>query len=157
MDIITTAQKAIPKPKFIYHMDSVTLATTIVDECSNEETGVGLSIAIGNQYERIQMADLPNTATKQKIQLPVIPTTNIIRKKSPIRLYNTAAIEDDKASDRCQNLMRRKLIRPIPSHLTTNLIISPVRNITMPHMKVSIIARNTRPPFSLSIYHMIKA
>lgn len=28
---------------------SNTLATTIVDECSNEDTGVGLSIAIGNQ------------------------------------------------------------------------------------------------------------
>jgi hypothetical protein len=129
----------------------------MVDECNKEETGVGPSIAIGNQYEKIQIADLPNTATKQKIQLPVILTTNIIRKKSPIRLYSTAAIEEDKASDRCQNPMSKKLIRPIPSHPTTNLIISPVRNITIPPMKVSIMARNTMPPFSLSMYHMMKA
>jgi len=30
-------------------IDKVTLATTIVEECKSEDTGVGLSIAIGNQ------------------------------------------------------------------------------------------------------------
>merc|ERR1712187_750838 len=30
-----------------------TLATTIVDECNKDETGVGLSIATGNQYCQI--------------------------------------------------------------------------------------------------------
>jgi hypothetical protein len=48
-DIITTAVNAIPNLKFIYHMESVTLATTIVEECNKDETGVGLSIAIGSQ------------------------------------------------------------------------------------------------------------
>jgi hypothetical protein len=157
MDIITTAVRAIPNPKFMYHIESVTLATTIVEECNRDETGVGPSIAIGNQYERTQIADLPKTAIKQRIQFLVIPTTNIIRKKSPIRLYNTAAIEEANASDRCQKPIRRKLISPIPSHLTTSLIISPVRNIAIPPMKDNITAINTNPPFSLSIYHMMKA
>jgi hypothetical protein len=49
IDITITAENAIPNPKFMYHIDNVTLATTIVDECSKEETGVGLSIAIGSQ------------------------------------------------------------------------------------------------------------
>jgi len=30
-------------------IDNITLATTIVEECSSEDTGVGPSIAIGNQ------------------------------------------------------------------------------------------------------------
>jgi len=30
-------------------IDNITLATTIVEECSSEDTGVGLSMAIGNQ------------------------------------------------------------------------------------------------------------
>jgi len=30
-------------------IDNITLATTIVEECSSDDTGVGLSIAIGNQ------------------------------------------------------------------------------------------------------------
>jgi hypothetical protein len=156
-DIIRTAVRAIPKPKFIYHIESVTPATTIVEECNKDETGVGPSIAMGNQYERIQIADLPRTATKQKIQFLVIPTNNIMIKKSPIRLYNTAAMDEDNASDRCQKPIKRKLINLILSHLTTILIISPVRNIIIPLIKVSIMAMNTRPPFSLSIYHIMNA
>jgi hypothetical protein len=155
--MITTAVKAIPKPKFIYHIESVTLATTMVEECNRDETGVGPSIAIGNQYDIIQIADLPRTAIKQKIQFLVTLITNIIRKKSPTRLYSTAAIEEDNASDRCQKPIKRKLINLIPSHLTTNLIISPVRNITILPINVSIIATNTNLPFSLSIYHVMKA
>jgi len=37
----------------------VTLATTIVDECKRDETGVGLSIAIGNHQLKIKSEDLP--------------------------------------------------------------------------------------------------
>jgi hypothetical protein len=49
MDMIITATNAMPNLKFIYHIDKVTPATTIVEECNKEETGVGPSIAIGNQ------------------------------------------------------------------------------------------------------------
>jgi DNA-directed RNA polymerase subunit H (RpoH/RPB5) len=40
-------------------MDKVTLATTIVDEWSKDDTGVGLSIAIGNHQLKIKRDDLP--------------------------------------------------------------------------------------------------
>jgi len=39
----------------------VTLATTIVDECKRDETGVGLSIAIGSHQLKIKSEDLPKT------------------------------------------------------------------------------------------------
>jgi len=47
-DIITIADR--PKIRLpLSIIDNMTLATTIVEECSNDDTGVGLSIAIGNQ------------------------------------------------------------------------------------------------------------
>jgi len=47
-DIIMTADNLKTKlpPSII---DNMTPATTIVEECSSDDTGVGLSIAIGNQ------------------------------------------------------------------------------------------------------------
>jgi len=68
--MIKTAVKAIAKPKFIYHIESVTPATTMVDECNKEETGVGLSIAMGNQYDKIQIADLPKNSNKTEDPIP---------------------------------------------------------------------------------------
>jgi len=48
IDIITRADN--PRTRLpLSIIDNITLATTIVEECSKEDTGVGLSIAIGNQ------------------------------------------------------------------------------------------------------------
>jgi len=47
-DIITIVD--IPRTKLLPSiMDNMTPATTIVEECNNEDTGVGPSMAIGNQ------------------------------------------------------------------------------------------------------------
>lgn len=43
-----------------------TLATTIVEECKSEETGVGLSMALGNQEQKINIDDLAKTPKKPK-------------------------------------------------------------------------------------------
>jgi len=47
-DMIITADRLNTKlpPNII---DNITLATTIVEECSSDDTGVGLSIAMGSQ------------------------------------------------------------------------------------------------------------
>jgi len=52
-----------------------TPATTIVEECKSEDTGVGLSMALGNQEQKTVIDDLANT-----------PKKNL--KKSPLRLKN---------------------------------------------------------------------
>jgi len=52
-------------------IDNMTLATTIVEECKSEETGVGLSMAMGNQYPIIHKADFPNTANIPNTQLSI--------------------------------------------------------------------------------------
>jgi len=43
-----------------------TLATTIVEECNNEDTGVGLSIALGSQEQKTVKEDLAKTPKKTK-------------------------------------------------------------------------------------------
>jgi len=53
-------------------MDSITLATTMVEECSNEDTGVGPSIAMGNQYLITQIADFLKMASILNIQLSIM-------------------------------------------------------------------------------------
>lgn len=86
----------------IDHSDPIyNLATTIVEECNKEDTGVGLSIAIGNQYEPNHVALLARIATKNHRGLQILININI-RTKSPNRLYITAATEADKAWDRLQ-------------------------------------------------------
>jgi len=52
-------------------MDNITPATTIVDEWSNDDTGVGPSIAIGNQYLSTHRADFLKTANIPNIQLSI--------------------------------------------------------------------------------------
>jgi hypothetical protein len=69
-------------------MAIMTPATTIVEEWSKEETGVGLSIAVGNQYPNTQIADLPKLANKtinHTLSFSVSKRRQIIP-KSPIRL-----------------------------------------------------------------------
>jgi len=48
-------------------IDKVTPATTIVEECKSDETGVGLSIAIGNHQLKTKSDDLPKIE-KHKIK-----------------------------------------------------------------------------------------
>lgn len=67
-------------------------ATTIVDECNNDETGVGPSIAIGNQYDPSQVALLAIIATKNHKGLEILSNISI-NTKSPKRLYITAETE----------------------------------------------------------------
>ena len=51
------------KPK---KLNRNTLATTIVEECKREDTGVGLSIALGSQEQKTVMEDLAKTPKKPK-------------------------------------------------------------------------------------------
>jgi hypothetical protein len=70
-DIIITAE--IPNTRLPPNIiDNMTPATTIVEECNNDETGVGLSIAMGSQYLIIHKADLPMTAIILRIQLSIV-------------------------------------------------------------------------------------
>jgi len=46
----------------MYIIPKNTLATTIVEECSRLDTGVGPSIAMGNQYPNNQIADFLSKA-----------------------------------------------------------------------------------------------
>jgi hypothetical protein len=79
----TTDNTILLKPN---NMDNITPATTIVDECNRDDTGVGPSMAIGSQYEKIQMADLPKIANMIITQLPEQPMKIIRTAKSPKRL-----------------------------------------------------------------------
>lgn len=76
-------------------------ATTIVEECSREDTGVGLSIAIGNQYDLNQVALLAIIATKNHKGLEILSNINIST-RSPKRLYITAETEAETAWERPQ-------------------------------------------------------
>jgi len=70
-DMITIADK--PKVKLPPNIiDNITLATTMVEECSSDDTGVGLSIAMGSQYLMIHNADFPRIASMPSIQLSIV-------------------------------------------------------------------------------------
>lgn len=51
------------KPK---KLSKNTLATTIVEECKREDTGVGPSIALGSQEQKMAIEDLASTLKKPK-------------------------------------------------------------------------------------------
>lgn len=65
-----------------------TLATTIVEECKREDTGVGLSIALGNQEQKTVIEDLAKTLKKPKKVTSEIKKLN--RQKSLKRFKNIA-------------------------------------------------------------------
>jgi len=65
-----------------------TLATTIVEECKREDTGVGLSIALGNQEQKTVIDDLAKTLKKPKKVTSKIKKLN--RQKSLKRFKNIA-------------------------------------------------------------------
>lgn len=65
-----------------------TLATTIVEECKSEDTGVGLSIALGNQEQKTIIDDLAKTLKKPKKVTSIIKKLN--RQKSLKRFKNIA-------------------------------------------------------------------
>lgn len=95
-----------------------TPATTIVEECSNELTGVGPSIAIGNQYPETVSADFPRIEIIN-IQL-LTPITNSIIPISPIRLYKTAHKLADWDSLRLVYPINNIDINPTLSHPNMN-------------------------------------
>lgn len=84
------------------------LAITIVEEWSKEETGVGPSIAIGNQKLNLIKDDFPKVAKNinknlkiLKLRLKISKNLKINNiKKSLERLYITALILDELASQR---------------------------------------------------------
>jgi hypothetical protein len=53
-----------------------TLATTIVDECNNADTGVGLSIASGNHPLKACRDDFAATDSNIKLKTPPIRAPN---------------------------------------------------------------------------------
>lgn len=69
-------------------MDNVTPATTIVDECKSEETGVGPSIAIGNHQLKIKREDLPKIE-KHKIKINVKDKTLKLKFKIKIKIIKS--------------------------------------------------------------------
>lgn len=73
------------KPK---KLNMNTLATTIVEECKSEDTGVGLSIALGNQEQKTVIDDLAKTLKKPKKVASKIKKLN--RQKSLKRFKNMA-------------------------------------------------------------------
>lgn len=76
------------KPK---KLNKNTLATTIVEECKRDDTGVGLSIALGNQEQKIVIEDLAKTPKKPKKL--VSRSKKLKRQKSLKRFKNIACNE----------------------------------------------------------------
>lgn len=78
----------------LYIIIKYTPATTIVEECNNEDTGVGLSIATGNQYSHKYRELLQRIANIIIIIInsPHVWYINIKNTKSPQRLYIIADI-----------------------------------------------------------------
>jgi len=64
-------------------IERVTLATTIVDECKSEDTGVGPSIAIGNHQLKTKSEDLPKIE-KHKIKITL--KVKILKLKFKIKI-----------------------------------------------------------------------
>jgi len=64
-------------------IDKVTPATTIVDECKSEDTGVGPSIAIGNHQLKIKREDLPKI---EKHKIKSIVKFKILKLKFKIKI-----------------------------------------------------------------------
>jgi hypothetical protein len=72
-----------------------TPATTIVEECKRADTGVGPSIALGNQPENISIEDLVKTENKRSGHRPFNMARN--RQISPTRLMQSANEEEEMA------------------------------------------------------------
>lgn len=68
-----------------------TPATTIVDECSREETGVGPSMAFGSQVQKTVIDDFARTPKKAKKVNSKIKKAN--KQKSLKRFKNIACKE----------------------------------------------------------------
>lgn len=107
-----------------------TPATTIVEECNNEDTGVGPSMATGNQYCHKYKELLHKIANIKTItnNSPITWYINIRNTKSPHRLYIIADIAPLFPEGRIQYPISNIDITPIPSHLK-NIIILKLSNI----------------------------
>lgn len=122
-----------------------TLATTIVDECNSDDTGVGLSIATGNQYWNKYNELLHIIATTTNNIITSLPLKrNIKNTKSPHRLYIIADIAPLFALGRIQYLIKHIDIILILSHLINitilydiNIKIINLTNINFNNLKLS--------------------
>jgi hypothetical protein len=83
-----------------------TLATTIVEECNRELTGVGPSMALGNQLLNTVNEDFVRIASLTKKESSLTSQKN--RKKSPTRLTKKASIEPFCAKNRLLNVIIKK-------------------------------------------------
>jgi len=83
-----------------------TPATTIVEECKSEDTGVGLSMALGNQEQKIVIDDLAKTPKKPKKVASKIKKLN--KQKSLKRFRNIACKDPFWARSRLKKFLMRK-------------------------------------------------
>lgn len=112
-----------------------TPATTIVDECRSDDTGVGLSIATGNQYWYKYRELLHITAKHKNSTIISLLINKKIRKiRSPHRLYIIADIAPLFAIGRIQYPMSIIDITPILSH-PTNITNPKEHNIRTINLK----------------------
>lgn len=104
-------------PVFI-NIIKYTPATTMVEECNKEDTGVGLSIATGNQYSQ-RYSELLHIIAQKTTILNIsllIWNINIKKTRSLMRLYIMADIAPLFLLGRIQYLINNIDITPIPSH-----------------------------------------
>jgi hypothetical protein len=83
-----------------------TLATTMVEECNRLETGVGPSMALGNQLLNTVNDDFVRMASPTKKESSLTSQKN--RKKSLTRLIKKASIEPFCAKNRLLNVIIKK-------------------------------------------------
>jgi hypothetical protein len=131
----------------LYNIIKYTLATTIVEECNNEDTGVGPSMATGNQYPHKYKELLHKMATTSKriINSPTIWYITTRKTKSLTRLYIIADIAPLFLLGRIQYLINNIDMTPIPSHLKNintlidvNIKIINPKKINITNLKLSI-------------------
>ena len=76
-DLIRKTVLSISKDIFsVVRISRKTLAITMVEECSKDETGVGLSMALGNQGWNRNCADLATIPIKSLTETTVSKTLN---------------------------------------------------------------------------------
>jgi|DeetaT_18_FD_contig_123_7420_length_685_multi_10_in_0_out_2_1 hypothetical protein len=88
----------------------------MVEECKREDTGVGLSMALGSQEQKIVIEDFANTLKNlKKVDSRI---KKLKRQKSLKRFRNIACRDLFCAKSRLKKfLIKKKLITPIISHL----------------------------------------
>lgn len=131
----------------------------MVEECRRLLTGVGPSIAMGNQNDWSDWLLLPRTARtrrKDTNQEKEKKSIHNINERSPKRLYRTAEKEPERASKRHHQEIRTNDIIPISSHPNNITKWLPIRKNNIPTKKILILPKKTWLPISPVIYHCLK-